>query len=81
MTIREADIKKYGAKTIFILMPSGAAAGLGASFPEGSEDAVLRIAGDEILAEPDGVGFDAETGRLTLRTARDFNLYSSGKPE
>lgn len=75
MKVSEADIRSYGAKSIFLLMPCGAASGLGATFPKGSEEAVLRCVGDEELL-PDGVSFDPETGRLTLKIARDVNLYS-----
>ena len=74
MTVREADISSYNAKSIFLLIPAGAAAGLGATFPEGSEEAVLRVVGDEELTA-DGLSFDPETGRLTLRIGRNVNLY------
>lgn len=75
MKVKEIKLDEIPHSNIFVLMPKNFALKRGATFPEGADDAVLRIFGDEELNAEDGIIPDPDGGTLTLCLARNIDIY------
>ena len=74
MKVRDIDFSAYPDCAVFVLMPQNFQSGLGANFPAGSGDAVVRLFGEIGLADPEPL-YDPEKKRVTVRLSENVDVY------
>ena len=75
MKVSDIDFAKYPHKTVLVITPKNYNSGMGATFPEGSDEIVKRIYAAQDIAEEGGIITDAEGIVLTLRIKNEFYPY------